>query len=72
MLAAQLGKQLLDKTGELQAQLDELDKSYSDLKANHEHLNSQYAALTTVRRAGRASRRAPNRCLASRRVALRS
>ena len=52
VLAAQLGKQLLDKTGELQGQLDELDKTYNELKANHEHLNAQYATLSTVRRNG--------------------
>jgi cell division protein FtsB len=49
VLAAQLGKQLLDKTTELQSQLDELDKQYSELKATHEHLNQQCASLTAVK-----------------------
>lgn len=48
-MAAQLGKQLLDKNAELTEQLEEVDRLYNDLKEKHDHLVAQYTSATTVR-----------------------
>ena len=50
VLAAQIGKQLLDKNAALETRLDELERAHAELQATHEHTAAQAQSAATVRR----------------------
>ena len=49
MLAAQLGKQLLEKNAVLEARVEALERECGELKERLEHISAQYVQASSVR-----------------------